>query len=112
MNVPPHSVGMELRVSRAEHILSAYVWWGIQELTVNGTLVIYEINIIIIYLHKIAILHHWMLSFHVIVYCTLVYCTIADRSDRCATSISLREHENADRFDVEIDNYVPRRGDI
>ena len=28
------------------------------------------------------------------VYCTLVYCTIADRSDRLATSISLREHAN------------------
>ena len=29
-----------------------------------------------------------------LVYCTLVYCTIADRSDRFATSISLREHAN------------------
>ena len=63
---------------------------------------------IIIYLYKIAILHHGMQSFQIIVYCTpvyctLVYCTIADRSDRFATSISLREHANeryADRFDV------------
>ena len=63
---------------------------------------------IIIYLYKIAILHHGMQSFHIIVYCTsiywtLVYCTIADRSDRFATSISLREHANeryADRFDA------------
>ena len=57
-----------------------------------------EINIII-YLYKIAILHHGMQSFHIIidctpVYCTLVYCTIAGRSDRFATSISLREHAN------------------
>ena len=63
--------------------------------------------IIYMYLNKIAILHHWMQSFHIIVYytpvyCTLVYCTIADRSDRFATLISLREHANeryADRFD-------------
>ena len=68
----------------------------------------HELAPIIIYLYKIAILHHGMQSFHIIVYCTpvyctLVYCTIADRSDRFATSISLREHANehyADRFDV------------
>ena len=40
-----------------------------------------------------------MQSFHIIVYCTsvygtLVYCTIADRSDRFAISISLRENAN------------------
>ena len=58
--------------------------------------------------YKIVILHHGMQLFHIIVYCTsvyctFVYCTIADRSDRFATSISLREHANeryADRFDV------------
>ena len=51
--------------------------------------------VIIIYLHKIAILHHHgMQTFHIIVYCRPVYCTIADRSDRFATSISLREHAN------------------
>ena len=56
-----------------------------------------NIKYIIIYLYKIAMLHHKIQSFHIIiyctpVYCTLVYCTIADRSDRFATSISLREH--------------------
>ena len=61
---------------------------------------------IIIYLYKIAILHHGMQSFHIIIYCPPVYCTllfIADHCDRFATSISLREHANeryADRFDV------------
>ena len=63
---------------------------------------------IVVYLYEIAILHHGMQSFHIIVYCTpaycaLVYCTIADRSDRFATSISLHEHAHeryADRFDV------------
>ena len=52
---------------------------------------------IIMYLYNIAILYHGMQSFDILVYCTpvyctLVYCTIADRSDRFATSISLREH--------------------
>ena len=52
-----------------------------------------------VYLYKVAIFHHGMQSFHIIVYCTpvyctLFYCTIADRSDRFATSISLREHAN------------------
>ena len=47
-----------------------------------------------------TLLHHGMQSFHIIVYCTpdyctLVYCTIADRSDRFATSISLRLREHA-----------------
>ena len=54
------------------------------------------ILVIIIYLYQIAILNHGMQSFHIIVYstpvyCMLVYCTIADRSDRFATLISLRE---------------------
>ena len=47
-----------------------------------------------VYLYTIVILHHGMQSFHIIVYCTLVYSTITDRSDRFATSISLREHAN------------------
>ena len=66
-----------------------------------------------------------MQSFHIHVivyctpvYCTLVYCTIADRSDRFATSISLREHANerfADNYQYsninlmlfnEIDNFI------
>ena len=64
------------------------------------------VTFIIIYLYKIDILYHGMKSFHIIVYCTpvyctLVYCTIADRSDRFATSISLREHAN-ERY---ADNY-------
>ena len=60
-----------------------------------------RVNQIIKNLYKIAILHHGMQSFHMVVYCTpvyctpvyctLVYCTIADRSDRFATSISLRD---------------------
>ena len=66
------------------------------------------INYIIIYHYKIAILHHGMQSFNIIVYCTpvyctLVYCTIADRSDRFATSISLREHASehyADKYQI------------
>ena len=73
---------------------------------------IYYIKIII-YLYKIAILHHGMQSFRINrVYCTpVVYCTIADvmhifvtsRISPAATSISLRDHANeryADRFDV------------
>ena len=53
---------------------------------------------IIICLYKIAILHHGMQSFHIIVYCTLVYCTIADHSDCFPTSISLCEHVNEERY--------------
>ena len=34
------------------------------------------VNLIIIYLYKIAILHHGRQSFHIIVYCTPVYCTL------------------------------------
>ena len=64
----------------------------------EGEIVIHNMSIIftIICLDKITILHHGMQSFHIIVYCTpvyctLVYCTTADRSDRFATSISIRE---------------------
>ena len=55
------------------------------------------------YLYKISILHRGMQRFHIFVYCTLVYWTIADRSDCFANLISLREHANeryADRFDI------------
>ena len=49
-----------------------------------------SITTIIIYLYKIA-----MQSFHIIVYCTPVYCTLVTHISSIgsiATSISLREH--------------------
>ena len=63
-----------------------------------------EINIIIIYLYKIAILHHWMQSFHnnrllhaCLLHARLLHgCDVTHISSigRFATSISLREHAN------------------
>ena len=78
------------------HLQMEEIWAAIitLEYVLEGS--ISNIMCIIIYLYKIAILHHGMQSFHIIsyvtpVYCTLVYCTIADRSNRFVTSISLRE---------------------
>ena len=64
------------------HLMSGDVWWCPGMAWTMAVISYSDVNAsdslqgIIIYLYKIAILHHGMQSFRIIVYCTPVYCTL------------------------------------
>ena len=51
-----------------------------------------HLTLIIIYLYQIAILHHGMQSFHIIAYCTPVYCTFIATLLIAVTALQLQYH--------------------